>query len=76
MVVLVKYVRLALSEQSERRYASRVSECEHMQIGFFERSEKTPGSKFAPILLHATKVACNKIKVQKSRFLIYLIEKR
>ena len=34
MVVLIKCVRLALSEQSERRYASRVSDSEHTQIGF------------------------------------------
>lgn len=34
MVVLVKCVRLALSEQSERKYASRVSVSERMQIGF------------------------------------------
>ncbi|MEE3695211.1 hypothetical protein V2I21_08815 [Campylobacter sp. CLAX-22107-21] len=44
-----------MSEQSERLYAFRVSECEHMQIGFFERSEKMPGSKFAPIKIHALK---------------------
>lgn len=62
----VKCVRLALSEQSERIYASRVSECEHMQIGFFERSEKMPGSKFAPISNTRSKRACYKIKVQKS----------
>lgn len=34
MVVLVKCVRLALSEQSERKYASRVSVSEHMRVGF------------------------------------------
>lgn len=34
MVVLVKFVRLALSEQSERKYASRVSVSEHMRVGF------------------------------------------
>ena len=50
-----KCVRLALSERSERLYASRVSECEHMQICFFERSEKMLGSKFAPIKIHAPK---------------------
>ncbi|WP_180378837.1 MULTISPECIES: hypothetical protein [Campylobacter] len=38
-----------MSERSERLYAFRVSECEHMQICFFERSEKMLGSKFAPI---------------------------
>lgn len=40
MVVLVKCVRLALSEQSERIYASRVSVSEHMRVGFFERKRK------------------------------------
>lgn len=50
MVVLVKCVRLALSEQSERIYASRVSVSEHMRVGFFERSEKMPGSQPAPNL--------------------------
>lgn len=49
-----KCERKALSEQSERLYAFRVSDSEHKQIGFFERSEKMPGSKFAPIRLHAT----------------------
>ena len=47
--------RKALSERSERLYAFRVSECEHMQICFFERSEKMLGSKFAPIRIHAQK---------------------
>ena len=47
--------RKALSERSERLYAFRVSECEHMQICFFERSEKMLGSKFAPIVIHAPK---------------------
>nr|WP_321428328.1 hypothetical protein [uncultured Campylobacter sp.] len=37
-----------------------------MQIGFFERSEKMPGSKFAPISNTRSKRACYKIKVQKS----------
>ncbi len=59
-------MRLALSERSERLYASRVSECEHMQICFFERSEKMLGSKFAPISNTRSKRACYKIKVQKS----------
>ena len=59
-------MRLALSERSERLYASRVSECEHMQICFFERSEKMLGSKFAPISNTRSKRACYEIKVQKS----------
>ncbi|MEE3695228.1 hypothetical protein V2I21_08875 [Campylobacter sp. CLAX-22107-21] len=59
-------MRLALSEQSERIYASCVSECERMQICFFERSEKMLGSKFAPISNTRSFGACYKIKVQKS----------
>lgn len=73
-------MRLALSERSERLYASRVSECEHMQIGFFERSEKMPGSKFAPISNTRSKRACYKIKVQKSLIFdlpyVFLMKKR
>ncbi|WP_141082491.1 hypothetical protein [Campylobacter devanensis] len=73
-------MRLALSERSERIYASRVSECEHMQIGFFERSEKMPGSKFAPISNTRSKRACYKIKVQKSLIFdlpyVFLMKKR
>ena len=51
MVVLVKCVRLALSEQSERIYASRVSVSEHTQIALHElqSSEVNAGSKFARI---------------------------
>ena len=48
MVVLVKCVRLALSEQSERKYASRVSVSEHMRVGFFERKRKNAREQARP----------------------------
>ena len=66
LIFPTKCERKALSERSERLYAFRVSECEHMQICFFERSEKMLGSKFAPIEIHALLERVVKIKVQKS----------